>query len=96
LVRVPLARALVAAGRPEDAVEVVTRAVVEAERLGHLPSRWAALAALAEAKTALGDEQAADDAIAAARRSVDEFAGALTDAHRAALFARPDVAHLTS
>jgi tetratricopeptide (TPR) repeat protein len=96
LVRVPLARALVAAGRPEDAVEVVTRAVVEAERLGHLPSRWAALAALAEAKTALGDEQAADDAIAAARRSVDEFAGALTDAHRASLFARPDVAHLTS
>jgi class 3 adenylate cyclase/tetratricopeptide (TPR) repeat protein len=96
MVRVPLARALVAAGRPEDAVEVVTRAVVEAERLGHLPSRWAALAALAEAKTALGDEQAADDAVAAARRSVDEFAGGLTDAHRTSLFARADVAHLTS
>ena len=37
LVRVPLARALVATGQPEEAVEVVGRAVVEAERLGHLP-----------------------------------------------------------
>jgi class 3 adenylate cyclase/tetratricopeptide (TPR) repeat protein len=96
LVRVPLARSLVATGRPDEAVEVVTRAVVEAERLGHLPSRWPALAALAEAKAAVGDEQAADDAVAAARRSVDEFAGGLTDAHRAALFGRRDVAHLTS
>ena len=46
LVRVPLARALVATGQPEEAVEVVGRAVVEAERIGHLPSRWLALSAL--------------------------------------------------
>ena len=96
LVRVPLARSLVATGRPDEAAEIVTRAVVEAERLGHLPSRWAALAALAEAEAARGNEQAADDAVAAARRSVDEFAGRLTDDHRASLFARRDVANLMS
>jgi tetratricopeptide (TPR) repeat protein len=96
MARVPLARSLVATGRAEEAVDVLTRAIVEAERLGHQPSRWPALAALAEAKAALGDEQAADDARAAAIRSVDEFASGLTDAHRASLFARPDVAHLTS
>jgi hypothetical protein len=52
------------------------------------------LGALAEAKAALGDEQAADDARAAAIRSVEEFAGGLTDAHRAALRSRRDVAAL--
>ena len=96
MARVPLARSLVATGRAQEAVDVLTRAIVEAERLGHQPSRWPALAALAEAKVALGDEQAADDARVAATRSVDEFASGLTDAHRASLFARPDVAHLTS
>jgi predicted Zn-dependent protease len=96
LVRVPLARSLVAAGRPEEAVDALTRAIVEAERLGHLPSRWPALTALAEAKAALGDEQAADDARAAAIRSVEEFAGGLTDAHRATLLSRRDVSALIS
>ena len=85
LVRVPLARALVATGRPGDAVDVLTRAVVEAERLGHLPSRWPALSAMAEAEAALGDEEAAANARAAAVRSIEEFASGLTDAHRAAL-----------
>jgi len=96
IVRVPLARALVASGRPMDAVEVVTRAVVEAERLGHLPSRWPALSALAEARTALGDEAGADDARVAAVRSIEEFADGLTDGHRDTLRARPDVAALLS
>ena len=50
LVRVPLARALVATGRPKEAVDVVGRAIVEAERLGHLPSHWLALSALARRK----------------------------------------------
>jgi class 3 adenylate cyclase/tetratricopeptide (TPR) repeat protein len=95
-VRVPLARSLVATGRAEEAVDVITRAVVEAERLGHLPSRWPALATLAEAKAALGDEQAAADARAAAIRSVEAMAGALTEARRAALMSRRDVAALMS
>jgi class 3 adenylate cyclase/tetratricopeptide (TPR) repeat protein len=96
LVRVPFARSLVATGRLEEAVDVLTRAIVEAERLGHLPSRWPALTALAEAKAALGDEQAADDARAAAIRSVEEFADGLTDAHRATLLSRRDVSALMS
>jgi tetratricopeptide (TPR) repeat protein len=96
LVRVPLARSLVATRRPKEAIDVLTPAVVEAERLGHLPSRWAALGALAEAKAALGDEQAAADARAAAIRSVEEMASGLTNAHRAALLSRRDVAALMS
>jgi hypothetical protein len=75
---------------------VLTRAVLEAERLGHLPSRWPALAALADAKAALRDEDAASDARAAALRSVEEFGDRLTDAHRASLMARPDVVALMS
>jgi hypothetical protein len=87
---------VVATGRPEEATEVLTHAVVEAERLGHLPSRWPALSALAEAEAALGDEAAALDARAAAVRSVEEFASGLTEAHRAALLSRPDVVALIS
>ena len=96
LVRVPLARALVATGRPDEAVEVVGRAVVEAERIGHLPSRWLALSALAEARTALGDEEGAADARVAAVRNIEEFAEGLGEAHRARLRERPDVAALMS
>jgi len=96
LVRVPLGRALLATGRADDAADVLTRAVLEAERLGHLPSRWPALAALADAKAALRDDDAASDARAAALRSVEEFGGFLTDAHRASLMARPDVVALMS
>ena len=96
LVRVPLGRALVATGRPKEALDVLARAVLLAERLGHLPSRWLTLAALGDAHAALGDDQAAADARAAAVRGVQEFAGGLTDPHRAALMARPDVVALTS
>jgi tetratricopeptide (TPR) repeat protein len=96
LVRVPLGRALLATGRAEEAADVLTRAVLEAERLGHLPSHWPALAALADAKAALGDDDAAAAARAAAIRSVDEFGSRLTDGHRASLMRRPDVIALLS
>ena len=91
LVRVPLARALLATGRAKEAADVVTRAVIEAERLGHLPSRWRALAMLADAKADLGENDAASDARAAAVRSVEEFANSLSEAHRSVLRSRPDV-----
>jgi class 3 adenylate cyclase/tetratricopeptide (TPR) repeat protein len=94
LARVPLARALLATGRPEEAAEVVTRAVIEAERLGHLPSRWPALAALADTRAALGEEAAAADERAVAIRSVEEFAMGLSGAHRATIWSRPDVVAL--
>jgi hypothetical protein len=92
----PLGRALVATRRADEAVDALTRAVLEAERLGHLPSHWPALAALADAKAALGDDDAAADAHAAAVRSVDSFGSHLTDAHRASLRRRPDVVALMS
>ena len=91
LVRIPLARALLSTGRAEEAADVATRGVLEAERLGHLPSRWPALAALADAKAALGDDDAAADAHGAAVRSIEEFAAGLSEARRAALMARPDI-----
>jgi class 3 adenylate cyclase/tetratricopeptide (TPR) repeat protein len=94
IVRVPLGRALLESGRAEDAADVLTRAVIEAEGLGHLPSRWPALAALVQAKMALGDDDAAADAHAAAARAVEEFARGLSEPHRATLMGRPDVASL--
>jgi len=96
LVRVPLGRALLATEHREEAAAVLTGAVLEAERLGHLPSRWPALAALADARSALGDDAGAADAHAAAVRSVEEFAGRLADTHRASLMRRPDVVALSS
>lgn len=77
-------------------MDVATLAVQEAERLGHQPSRWSAFAALAEARSALGEDQAAADAHLAATRSIDEFAGGLTEGRRTGLFERADVAALLS
>jgi class 3 adenylate cyclase/tetratricopeptide (TPR) repeat protein len=95
LVRVPLGRALVAVGQIDEAVTVLTRAVLEADRLGHLPSRWSALSALADASQAAGDEAAAADARGAAIRCVDEFVATLSEPHRASVMARRDVASIT-
>ncbi len=94
IVRVPLGRALLATGRADEAADVLTRAVLEAERLGHAPSRWPALSALAEAKAALGDDEAAANAHAAAARTVEEFADGLSEARATALRARPEVVTL--
>jgi hypothetical protein len=44
----------------------------------------------------LGDDAAAANARAAAVRSIEEFGGRLTDAHRASLMKRPDVIELMS
>jgi tetratricopeptide (TPR) repeat protein len=96
LVRVPLGRALLATGRAEEADRELARAVLDTERLGHLPSHWPALAALAEAKAAAGDDAGADEARAAAVRSVELFGSRLTEAHRASLMRRSDVAALMS
>ena len=91
LVRIPLARALLSTGRAEEAADVAARAALEAERLGHLPSRWPALATLADVKAALGDDDAAAEAHGAAVRSIEEFADGLSEARRAAFMARPEV-----
>jgi hypothetical protein len=72
------------------------QAVLDAERLGHLPSHWPALAALSDAKAAIGADEAAADARAAALRSVVEFGRRLSDARRTSLMAPPDVASLMS
>jgi hypothetical protein len=75
---------------------VLTRAVLESERLGHLPSHWPALSALADVKATLGDDAGAADARGAAVRSVEAFGSSLSDAHRASLMQRRDVIALTS
>jgi tetratricopeptide (TPR) repeat protein len=96
LVRVPLGRALLATGQAVEAAEALTRAVSESERLGHLPSRWPALGALADARAAMGDDAGAAKARSAALRSIDEFGGRLADTHRSSLMRRPDVVALRS
>ncbi len=94
--KIVMGRAFSALGLHEEAVASLVTASSEAETLGHLPSSWAALAALSDARIALGDERAAETAASAGRDTVERFAGTLDAAHRDCLFARPEVTTLRS
>ena len=94
LVRTTLGRALLATGDVREAVDALTVAVSEGERLGHLPSTWPAQTALAEGLARLGDEAGAAEARAAALRAVQEFGTRLSQDRLAMVLARPDVAEL--
>jgi class 3 adenylate cyclase/tetratricopeptide (TPR) repeat protein len=94
--RTALGRALLDQGTYKEAATFLHTASSEAEALGHLPSAWSALASLAEARAALGDDGAADAAASAARAAVETFAAGLGDAYRDVFLARPEVITLRS
>ena len=94
--RTALGRALLDQGTYKEAATSLHTASSEAEALGHLPSAWSALASLAEARAALGDDGAADAAASAARAAVETFAAGLGDAYRDVFLARPEVITLRS
>jgi hypothetical protein len=86
-----MGQALLALGRPQDAVAAFRQAVLDAELLGHAPSLWPALEGLATAGAAAGDDGEAEAAHARARRAVEDFAARLAEERRAALLASPHV-----
>jgi class 3 adenylate cyclase/tetratricopeptide (TPR) repeat protein len=93
-IRTAIGRALAATGRGEDASVMLALAVSEAERLGHVPSLWPSLLALADTRAKLGDEEGAADALARANRAVNDFGVNLSDERRATLMTRADLSAL--
>jgi hypothetical protein len=88
--------AAVIAGRHDDAISFGQTALAEAERFGRRKYDCLVRVPLAHSLVATGRPEEALDARAAARRSIEEFASGLTDAHRAALLSRREVAPLMS
>jgi tetratricopeptide (TPR) repeat protein len=89
--RATLGRALHALGRPDDAVVELRDAVRRAEELIHPPAVWSSAAALARALADTGDDTAADEAAAAARRALVAFAAGLSETRRERFLASPYV-----
>lgn len=79
-------RALTAAGRTQEAVEVLSRAEQTAARHGALPQLWRTQAALGHAYQAAGDGSSAQRTRTAGRKLVDQLAAALPDARLAQRF----------
>jgi tetratricopeptide (TPR) repeat protein len=80
-----LGRALIAAGRPDEAVTELTRAAAQADALGSPSIRWEVLAALGRAQYAAGDDNAAESAFSAASTVIRDIASGLAP-HRAEQF----------
>jgi hypothetical protein len=89
-------RALAALGQAEHAATSLRLAVAEAEALGHPPTLWPALAALADALEPAGAEAEAERVRARARETAVGFADSLSEERRKHALGLPDVAQLVS
>ena len=92
--RLVLGRALVVLSRASDAERVFREARGEAERLGHAPSLWSAMAGLADSLQASGREDEAQGVMASARSTIQGFAATLSDERRPHLLSMPEVASI--
>jgi tetratricopeptide (TPR) repeat protein len=92
--RVVMGEGFLALGRRQEALESFRAAVADAEQVRHEPSLWPALRGLARALAATGDEEAADEALKRARKSVHDFAGTISEAHRQSLMATSEAASI--
>lgn len=91
--RLVLAEALSRMKQTKAMVEFQS-AVEGAEKLGHPPTLWRAAAAMGSHLYRSGDDSGAEKAYMRAREVVDAFARGLTDDHRAAFLAAPDVSEI--
>jgi class 3 adenylate cyclase/tetratricopeptide (TPR) repeat protein len=90
-----LARAHVAAGRLEEARDVLVEAIERAQRLGEQRVLWEALALSADVHARIGDAFTAGDLRRRARALVEEIAAGLSDADlRRRFLSRDDVVAL--
>jgi hypothetical protein len=83
-------------GHTDEAEGVARQAVADAERLGHSPSLWPALGALAEALGRSGRDDEAEEVLSRVRSVVDGFAASLTEPRRRLLLSHPPVAAMLS
>jgi tetratricopeptide (TPR) repeat protein len=87
-------RALAALGRAEDAATSLRTAVAEGETLGHPPTLWPALSALADTLEAAGAEAEAERVRDRAREAAQGFADSLSEGRRKLAVNLPDVAQV--
>jgi hypothetical protein len=87
-------RALAALGRAEDAATSLRTAVAEGEALGHPPTLWPALSALADTLEAAGAEAEAERVRDRAREAAQGFADSLSEERRKLVVNLPDVAQV--
>jgi len=96
MARTILGTALVALGRGEEGLAELRAAVEGADRLGTPSGRWEALAALAQALYATGDDDAAASASLRSAEVIRAFAESLTKEHSDSLLAAPHVREILS
>ncbi|MGH2555608.1 MAG: AAA family ATPase [Actinomycetota bacterium] len=87
-------RAMLGLRRPWDAEQDFRAAAASAEKLGHAPTLWPALAGVAEALVSAGREVEAEEPRTRAREVLTAFAAKLSDEHRRSLESSPRVAEL--
>src|SRR6266511_3025882 len=95
MARTILGTALVALGRGEEGLAELRAAVEGADRLGTPSGRWEALAAMAHALYATGDDAAASASLRSAE-VIRAFAESLTKEHSDSLLAAPHVREILS
>jgi predicted Zn-dependent protease len=89
--RTVLGSALLAMGKPGEAVAELRRALAGAERLEHPPTLWRAAAELGAASYAAGDDHGAAAAYRKAQATIRSFAEALAPQRRRLLLAAEPV-----
>ena len=89
--RTVLGAALLAMGKPGEAVAELRRALAGAERLRHPPSLWRAAAELGAASYSLGDDHGAAAAYRSAQAAIGSFAEALAPERQQLLLAAEPV-----
>jgi tetratricopeptide (TPR) repeat protein len=89
LARAHLGRALLALGRPAEALGELRSAVEIADALVNPVGRWQSRVSLAAALDATGDEEAAAATVIQARRILTDFAATLAPGRAATLLAAP-------
>ena len=89
--RTVLGPALLAMGKPGEAVAELRRALAGAERLRHPPSLWRAAAELGAASYSLGDDHGAAAAYRSAQAAIGSFAEALAPERQQRLLAAEPV-----
>jgi tetratricopeptide (TPR) repeat protein len=94
--RLVFGRALHDLGRAPEAVDALSQALEEAERLKRPPTLWRVAAALSESLYAAGDDAGAEVAFGRARDAIDAFAAGLSDGRKDRFLASSQSAQLSA
>jgi tetratricopeptide (TPR) repeat protein len=87
--RTTIGAALVELGRGPEAVDALRRALADSQQLAHPPTIWTAASTLSRALERTGDDDAASEAAALARTTLETFAAGLSPERRERFLGSP-------